>query len=1070
MTIAPPRTVPSSAPAPASTPTVTAVLVVRDGTPWLARTLEALGQQHRLPDRLVVVDAGSTDGSADLLGSAEALGGAALPVAVLRADRSSTFGACVALAVAGLDDGGAPPSASDWLWLLHDDGAPAPLALHRLLDTARRSASVGIAGPKLTSWSDEGRLLEVGQQVSRTGRRAGGPVAGEPDQGQHDHRSDVLGVSSSGMLVRRDVFAALGGFEPAFAPYAEDLDLCWRAHLAGHRVVVVPEACVREAAASRTGVRVGATDPREARRGERRQARQVALTRGGLAGAPLLALWILLSGLASCLLLLVLKRPRRARAELADLEALLQPGRLIGAWWRARGQRQVRPRDLHGLFVPPHVAARATVDMLHDAVGSDRPVAIGHGPHATALETGPVADEAEDLTAPPATWVSRAARHPGLLAVLATLIVAVASWRGVLTAGGLTARDGLVGGELVGLSTDAAGLWHAYVDGWHGPGLGSSGESAPHLVVLAGLAWLVGRSPLVDPAGAPAAVAIGWLLLAAMPLSAASAYIGGRAVTAARWPRAWAALGWGTLATLTAAVGTGRLGAVVAHLLLPLVLLGYARVATRRAGTSGTVATALAVAALGAFSAPLMVLALLVALVLLVRGPGPVRVRALVLSVIPLALLGPWVTSVLGDWRLLLSGPGLAVRGGTPPAPWQLALLHPDGPASWTVLLSVPVLLAGVVAMARRGRASTAMTALAVLGLTGLGLGLLAPRLVLATTATGLPGGGAAVTAWAGTGLDVWGLSLLFAALLGVEGLSRRQPSSVWAGLRPLTVALVTAAALGVLATAGLAGWNRLPTALRPQRDTVPAVVADQATGPLAARMLVLSGNGTPVRYRVVGREPGPVVRPLPTSAQVGDPELQAAVQATVTSTSAANANLAWTRLADLGVGFVALEGRPDPDRLLHLDATAGLTRLGDRRDLILWRVLPRPGVGAGITVPSARARLQTPDGRLLQPVDVAGDHVRAAVHLPASGAGRLLVVAEPQGWVEHARVRYAGRQLAAVPGRSQPTYALPGTAGRLDIDILPTWSWWRWGQAVLLGLVVFLALPFGHRRSRRAS
>ena len=129
--------------------------------------------------------------------------------------------------------------------------------------------------------------------------------------------------------------------------------------------------------------------------------------------------------------------------------------------------------------------------------------------------------------------------------------------------------------------------------------------------MLAGLAWLVARTPFVDPAGAPAAVAIAWLLLAAMPLSAASAYVGGRAVTSARWPRAWAALAWGTLATLTAAVGAGRLGAVVAHLLLPLVLAGYLRVATGRAGTSGTAATALAVAVLGAFCPPLLVLAVL---------------------------------------------------------------------------------------------------------------------------------------------------------------------------------------------------------------------------------------------------------------------------------------------------------------------------------------------------------------------------------------------------------------------------------------------------------------------------
>ena len=397
--------------------------------------------------------------------------------------------------------------------------------------------------------------------------------------------------------------------------------------------------------------------------------------------------------------------------------------------------------------------------------------------------------------------------------------------------------------------------------------------------MLAGLAWLVARTPFVDPAGAPAAVAIAWLLLAAMPLSAASAYVGGRAVTSARWPRAWAALAWGTLATLTAAVGAGRLGAVVAHLLLPLVLAGYLRVATRRAGTSGTAATALAVAVLGAFCPPLLVLAVLVALVLLVRGPGALRARAAVLAVVPALLLGPWVASVRDDWRVLLTGPGLAVRGGTPPPAWQLALLHPDGPASWTVLLSVPVLLAGLVAMLRRDRASGAMTSLALLGLTGLALGVLAPHLV----ARHRPGGSRRVSPRGPARAWTCGrCACSFAALLGLDGLSRRLPPG-WTARRVLAVALVAVAGAGVLGSAAVTGWQGRPAALRPQADAVPAVVADQATGPLAARMLVLSGDGTPVRYRVVGREPGPVVRPLPGPA-TSDPALQAAVRATVTA------------------------------------------------------------------------------------------------------------------------------------------------------------------------------------------
>ena len=240
----------------------------------------------------------------------------------------------------------------------------------------------------------------------------------------------------------------------------------------------------------------------------------------------------------------------------------------------------------------------------------------------------------------------------------------------------------------------------------------------------------------------------------------------------------------------------------------------------------------------------------------------------------------------------------------------------------------------------------------------------------------------------------MWALSLLAAALLGLDGLARRLPVTARPGGRLLTGAVVAVAVLGVLASAGLAAWDAA-TALRPQRDLVPAVVADQATGPLAGRMLILSGSGAPVTYRVVGREPGPVVRPLRPGRHAVDPALQAAVQATVTRASAADANVARTRLADLGIGFVALEGRPDPDRLLRLDATAGLTRLGDRPDLTLWRVLPRPAAAGGPDVPSARARLETPQGALLQSVDVAGDHARLRVR-PARepdrscpGAGR---------------------------------------------------------------------------------
>ena len=52
----------------------------------------------------------------------------------------------------------------------------------------------------------------------------------------------VLNAVHGAMLVRRSVFFELGGFEPDYVAYLEDVDLCWRAWLRGYEVMIVPAA------------------------------------------------------------------------------------------------------------------------------------------------------------------------------------------------------------------------------------------------------------------------------------------------------------------------------------------------------------------------------------------------------------------------------------------------------------------------------------------------------------------------------------------------------------------------------------------------------------------------------------------------------------------------------------------------------------------------------------------------------------------------------------------------------------------------------------------------------------
>ena len=123
---------------------------------------------------------------------------------------------------------------------------------------------------------------------------------------------------------------------------------------------------------------------------------------------------------------------------------------------------------------------------------------------------------------------------------------------------------------------------------------------------------------------------------------------------------------------MTMAVSEGRVTAALGHVLVPFVLAGFALAAQRQGTYTATFATALGTALLGALVPPFLIVSTAAALGLLLVGPGARR-RALVLLIGPPALLGPWVGSVVEDWRLLLSGPGL-LSTAAPPEPWRILL------------------------------------------------------------------------------------------------------------------------------------------------------------------------------------------------------------------------------------------------------------------------------------------------------------------------------------------------------------------------------------------------------------
>lgn len=215
----------------ASAPPVVVAMVAHDPGEWFEEALGSLAGQDYPNLSVLVIDAGSAE---DLIGRVARI----LPSAYVRhLEGNAGFGAA-ANEVLSVVEGAA------FYCFCHDDVALDVTAIRNLVEEALRS-NAGVVGPKLVYWDEPEHLLDVGLVADKTGVVAPLVERGELDQEQHDSIRDVFLVPTACVLVRADLFRVLGGFDTGIDLHGEDLDLCWRAQVAGARVVVVPESRVR---------------------------------------------------------------------------------------------------------------------------------------------------------------------------------------------------------------------------------------------------------------------------------------------------------------------------------------------------------------------------------------------------------------------------------------------------------------------------------------------------------------------------------------------------------------------------------------------------------------------------------------------------------------------------------------------------------------------------------------------------------------------------------------------------------------------------------------------------------
>jgi GT2 family glycosyltransferase len=813
-------------------PAVVAVVVTCDPGPWLEQALTSLATQDYPNLSLLVVDAASDEDPTSRVAAV------APDAVVIRLDRRVGFGRAANEALKRVDG-------ASHLLFCHDDVVLHPGALRALVEEAFRS-NAGITTPKYVQWDHPDRLLALGATTDKVGVIQDLVDPGELDQEQHDAVREVLVAPAGVMLARADLFRALGGFNATIDQFGEDLDLSWRARIAGARVVVVPQARVRHLQAVRRGDRPGWDTPvarqRAARLIDEHRIRTLLTCYRWWDLAWIVPLaWLYILGEAVTRLLQ--GRPGDGWHTIAGFGgAFRHPARLWRSRRRVQRRRRIRDWDLRRLQVrgnarfraflrarvdevreglPPAPLSTADGDGSGEAAGPDPSaprmtarLAAARNRYARAGRPGPDGAGAAgggDQPAP-GTGVSTNRRVVALVAIALLVVLAFGSR-------GLFSHELPAVGQLPNTSGGWSGFWRAWWSTWQPNGLGVSAPSSPALGLLGLLA-----TALFGAVGTLQHVVV----LGALVIGPLGAY------RAARW--------WG--------LRRGRLAALIAYAVVPLPYNALAR-----GHWPGLVAYAAAPWVLG--------------LICRLSGEIPfpfTRMNRTYGRVVALGLLVAVTAAVVPSFWYVVPGLGVALLIGSALTGRARQGLQMLAVAIGATIVAVVLLLPWSVSVLGRGTATFGLRTDSNLSISQLlrfstgpvGHGPLGWALLAAAALPLFIGRGWRL-AWAAR---LWAVALAFVWLTwaGLRGWIPSLPVEV--GLAPAAAALAGSVALGAVAfeldlPGYRFGWRQLA-----------AGVAGVALAVAAIPMLVASGQG---RWHLPSADASSVLAFFPDSHDSGD-------------------------------------------------------------------------------------------------------------------------------------------------------------------------------------------------------
>ncbi len=190
--------------------------------------LDSLRGQSQKGLEILVVDNGSTDGSLEFIRDNYP------QVEVIRNGKNLGFAEGNNVGIRHAFNRGA-----DYVLLLNNDTVSEPDAVERMIEASQRDINIGIVGPLIRDLDKRDKMVELGLDCDLLGYPVNNIMTRIHEKDPHPFY-----IAGCAILVKSKVFATIGFLDPSYFIFAEDLDFCWRARLAGFEILATPEAVV----------------------------------------------------------------------------------------------------------------------------------------------------------------------------------------------------------------------------------------------------------------------------------------------------------------------------------------------------------------------------------------------------------------------------------------------------------------------------------------------------------------------------------------------------------------------------------------------------------------------------------------------------------------------------------------------------------------------------------------------------------------------------------------------------------------------------------------------------------